>query len=234
MSISAVFFDAGNTLLACDPPVEHVYGRAFAEYGIDRPDHEVRQAIRETWLEIRRLRAQGIESFNGNGGETAFWRRFVSRIFSRLGGGPLPGSLFTSLVEHFKHPQHWSVFPEVPEVLEGLLASGYRLHVVSNWDSTLPALLQKLGLDGYFDSIIVSALIGSSKPDPGIFREALGRAGVPPQAALHVGDSYEEDFEGARAAGIHALLLDRDGLSPDFAGAISSLDEISVRLKGPL
>lgn len=230
MSIKAIFFDAGNTLLACDPPVEEVYGAAFAAHGVIATPADVRLALRETWRDVRNRRRQGQDTWNGPGGEKAFWHWFVSSAFSRLGGGPMPEEMFDGLVAHFQKPQHWSVYPEVPEVLSGLRASGYRLSVVSNWDSSLPALLDRLDLSRHFDHIIVSALIGSSKPSARIFEVALSHASVSPSEALHVGDSLEEDYEGARSLGLDALLLDRHEVNQDLADSITSLSEIPARL----
>ena len=67
---------------------------------------------------------------------------------------------------------------------------------------------------------------GARKPDPAIFEPALELAGCGPEEALHVGDTPEEDVEGARAAGIRPLLIDRDG----NGGDISSLRQIREHL----
>ena len=67
---------------------------------------------------------------------------------------------------------------------------------------------------------------GARKPDPAIFAAALELAGAPPDEALHVGDTPEEDVDGARAAGIRPLLIDREGTGGD----ISSLEEIGQHL----
>ncbi|MCC6130804.1 MAG: HAD-IA family hydrolase [Acidobacteria bacterium] len=230
MPIKAIFFDAGNTLLSCDPPVEEVYAAAFASHGVSATPAAVRSALRETWRDVRNRRRQGQDTWNGFGGEKEFWRWFVSSAFSRLGGGEMPDEMFDGLVSHFQKPQHWSVFPEVPEVLETLRARGYMLLVVSNWDSNLPALLARLDLSRHFDHVVVSSLIGSSKPSPKIFEAALTRAAVAPEEALHVGDSLEEDYEGARLAGLAAFLLDRHEVNGDLPDSITSLSEIPARL----
>ena len=97
---------------------------------------------------------------------------------------------------------------------------------VSNWDCSLPRVLERCGLDGLLDGTVTSAEAGSRKPDPGIFGAALELAGCEPSEALHVGDTAEEDVAGARAAGIRPLLIDRDG----DAGDISSLEQIREHL----
>jgi putative hydrolase of the HAD superfamily len=83
--------------------------------------------------------------------------------------------------------------------------------VVSNWDAGLPEVLCRAGLGG-FDAVLASAAEGVAKPDPELFRRALRRLGVA-TGAVHVGDRWREDVEGAGAAGVRAVLLARDGSS---------------------
>jgi putative hydrolase of the HAD superfamily len=86
-----------------------------------------------------------------------------------------------------------------------------KLAVISNWDDRLIPLLEKLGLATYFDHVTVSALHGTHKPDPQIFRHAADLLGVPINRTLHIGDSQREDVEGALAAGAAALRIRRSG-----------------------
>ena len=151
-------------------------------------------------------------------------------VFSRVGGGALPEALLDELVTHFRKEESWSLYPEVLEVLSALRARGLKLVVVSNWDSTLPALLDRLDLTRYFDGVVVSALVGSSKPAREIFETALAAVGVEAHEALHVGDSPSEDYEGARNAGLPALLLDRAGVARHGFDSIRSLQEILPRV----
>ncbi|MGH9398736.1 MAG: HAD-IA family hydrolase, partial [Thermoanaerobaculia bacterium] len=97
----------------------------------------------------------------------------------------------------------------------------------------LPRLLDALGLARRFATLAVSAIEQTGKPDPEIFRRACARVGVPPQEALHVGDSLAEDYEGARAAGLSAVLLDRHGLHPEFTDRIATLADLLPVLRSP-
>ncbi len=151
-------------------------------------------------------------------------------VWSRLGGGPLPEGLLDDLIVHFARQESWVLYPEVLEVLGALRDRGMKLVVVSNWDSTLPALLDRLDLTRFFDGVVVSALVGASKPARAIFDTALAAVDVAPHEALHVGDSPTEDYEGARSAGLPALLLDRAGVAGDGYERIRTLQEILPRL----
>lgn len=110
-------------------------------------------------------------------------------------------------------------YPDSAPALAALRGRGLRLVCVSNWDCSLPGVLEGAGLAGALDGVVTSAGAGVRKPDPAIFAPALAIAGCEPGEALHVGDT------AAEAAGIRAPHLDRDG-----AGEIASLAEIEGRL----
>ena len=103
------------------------------------------------------------------------------------------------------------VLPGVPEALKKLRAAGLRLVVVSNADGTVEEGLTRGGLRPLLDAVVDSHVVGFEKPDPRIFTHALGLYGSDPARTLHVGDFYAADVAGARAAGVHALLLDPHG-----------------------
>ncbi len=230
--VRAVFFDAGQTLLDADPPVDAVYRAPFAAYGVSASAETVRGAVHEMWRDVAQRRARGEESWSIGGGEAVFWRRFVADVFARVGGGELPDELLAGLVRHFRQARNWRVFPDVPDTLVELRAAGMKLLVLSNWDSSLPPLLAEMGLTPFFDDVVVSALVGASKPSRGIFDEAVRRAGVSHAEALHVGDSLWDDYFGAKEAGLSALLLDRTGRVAGTEGVerIASLGEVAGRV----
>jgi putative hydrolase of the HAD superfamily len=73
------------------------------------------------------------------------------------------------------------------------------------------------------DAVVGSKAHGRVKPHASIFVAALGALDVRPEQAAMVGDSYEDDIEGARALGIRAILLDRDAVMPDAPDRIDTL-----------
>jgi putative hydrolase of the HAD superfamily len=227
--VRAVLFDAGATLIRPEPPVEVVYGRELARDGAAFREEDLARALTRSWEEIHREAIP--DRYGGVGGESNFWRSFVGRVRRILDGRDVSEGAFQRVTAHFRDPGSWHIYSDVAGTLDALERSGYRLGIVSNWDSSLPALLEGLGLARRFEAIVVSAVEEVGKPDAEIFRRACVRLGVAPQEALHVGDAPREDYEGARAAGLQALLLDRQDRHDLGAGRIRSLEEIVPLLR---
>lgn len=227
--IRAVFFDAGATLLHPDPPVEAVYARAFSEDGVSVDPAQMGRVLTRAWEQVH---SEGAEDrYGGVRGEAEFWQTFLNRVRRELDGGSVSDECFRRLASHFRDPSAWTVFPDVVPTLDALEHRRLPRAVVSNWDSYLPTLLSGLGLAQRFSSIVVSAVEQTGKPDPEIFRRACERMEVRADEVLHVGDSLAEDYEGARAAGLSALLLDRLDRHPGVPDRIRSLEELPRRLE---
>lgn len=124
----------------------------------------------------------------------------------------------------------FEAYPDAAPALTELRDEGLRLVVVSNWDASLPGVLDGLGLGQLVDAVVVSAVVGCSKPDPRIFEAALRAARCEADQALHVGDSSDDDLRGAGAAGIRAVLLDR---GREVRGSIATLAELPALLSSP-
>jgi putative hydrolase of the HAD superfamily len=88
----------------------------------------------------------------------------------------------------------------------------YRLGLITNGPASIQrAKIERFGLAGYFDALIVSGEVGVAKPDPAIFALALRQLGVAPRDALFVGDSPEHDMRGAEAAGMAFVWMNAHG-----------------------
>jgi putative hydrolase of the HAD superfamily len=205
--------------------VEEVYGRELAEDGCPVTAERLHHALSLVWEDVRR--EADPNRYGGVRGEGAFWRAFLDRVRGTLDGGRVSEAAFSRLARHFRDPSSWAVYPDVVVTLDALALRGFRLAVVSNWDSHLPRLLEGLGLVDRFATVAVSAIEETGKPGSAIFHRACARAGVAPSETLHVGDSLAEDYEGARAAGLAAVLLDRHGLHPDVPDRIGNLTELT-------
>ena len=221
MTPRALSFDFTRTLVHTPDPGGE-YARVLARHGVELPAEELARLVPVVWRELACAARPDRDRFTAHpGGARGFWRRFVERVVE-LAGGPRPSPFAAAeLYERFATAAPWVVYDDVRPALAGLAAAGYRLAVVSNWDERLPRLLAELGLASFFETIVVSAVVGVEKPHPGIFATLVERLALPPAAVVHVGDHALEDVEGARAAGLAALHLARDG-----GGDLSSLAEL--------
>jgi putative hydrolase of the HAD superfamily len=120
----------------------------------------------------------------------------------------------------------FSAYPDAAPALRELRSRGLRLVVASNWDCSLPEVLERAGLARLVDGVVSSAMVGAAKPAPELFEAALAVAGRSAANALHVGDSPSKDVDGASQAGIAAVLLDRDGERPAAVARIETLAEL--------
>ena len=124
-------------------------------------------------------------------------------------------------VERMMEAISFEAYSDAPGTLAELRSRGLTIVCVSNWDYELETVLERVGLRRYLRGVVASALAGARKPDPAIFERALELAGCDAGEALHVGDS-DDDVEGARAAGIEVLRIDRT----DGGGDLHSLAEL--------
>lgn len=122
-----------------------------------------------------------------------------------------------------------TLYEDTVPTLQHLRDTGLKLAIVSNWDTPLDPLTERLGIAHYFDIIVAShdARVRSAKPDSRIFNYTLAAIGVSAEDAVHVGDTYEADIVGARNVGIRPILIDRDGTQGGrWDETIQSLSEL--------
>jgi putative hydrolase of the HAD superfamily len=117
-------------------------------------------------------------------------------------------------------------YPDAGPALAALRERGHRLAIVSNWDCSLGDWLAPSGLLDLIDEVVTSAVAGVAKPDPAIFDRALSLLGAEADGSVHVGDSLDNDVEGARAAGLRAVLVARAGESSPGVETIRSLADL--------
>jgi putative hydrolase of the HAD superfamily len=216
----AVLLDAMGTLVTFEPPAPLLRAALAARAGVDVGEEAARAAIR---AEIAHYRAH---LHRGRDAESlaALRRECAEAMRPALGGiDASTDALTAALLDALR----FRAFPEAPGVLAALRAAGLRLVVVSNWDASLDERLAETGLAALVDGAVASAVIGSAKPDGAIFARGLELAGVAAAEAWHVGDSVEADVEGARAAGIRPVLLDRGGGGIDLAAGAARVPVIS-------
>lgn len=205
----AVFLDALGTMVELEPP----WIGLRQALGDQIPDDRMAAAVRAEMAYYKE------HSHEGRDPESlADLRRRCAELLSRELGVEVD---VPTLVESIR----FDAYPDARPALDDLRGRGLRLVCVSNWDCSLGTVLDRCGLGERLDGAVSSAEAGARKPDPAIFARALELAGCEPGEAVHVGDSPEEDLEGAGAAGIPALLLDREG-----GGDLASLEEVAAKL----
>lgn len=230
MAIKAVFFDAAGTLIRPTKPVGESYAVLAKKYSKDVPTAEIRERFHSCFSSAPPLAFPEVSSEELLGLERAWWKDLVRRVFEPWGPFARFDEYFSELFRYFSSPDSWSLYPETMETLSLLKERRIVLAVISNFDSRLLGILNGLGIDSWFDSILLSSRVGHAKPDPEIFHAALRLHGLKPEEALHVGDSREKDAAGANHAGLIGVLLDRNSRVPkDSFPKIRSLKEI-VRL----
>jgi putative hydrolase of the HAD superfamily len=214
--IHAVFFDAAGTLFHVKGSVAEIYLRYAEKYGVKRTDHlqaAINGAFMRAFQEAPPPVFAATEAEALKECERLWWFDIVHHVFYRVGMFEGFDEYFDEVFEAFAGPQCWSLYPETLEALKMLRANGLELGIVSNFDSRLFSVLRGLGLSELFDTVTISSLAKAAKPAPRIFQVALEKHGLDPREAVHVGDNLHDDLEGARQAGLCAVLMDRDGRS---------------------
>jgi len=227
-TITTITFDAGNTLLYCNPSPAEIYAVELARHGRAVTPEEVEPVFAGAWAELQERTPPGIDRYGSQpGGEKQWWGAFLREVLARLDHDAEWEPLLEDLYAAFSRPEVWRVYPETRITLETARDRGLRLAVISNWDRRLPEILDGLDLTGYFETVAVSSIEGVEKPAAEIFERIIERLGVRPEEVLHIGDSPLEDYEGAQAAGMIPVLIDRPGA---FVGngyrRVSSLGEV--------
>lgn len=225
--IAAVTFDAAGTLLEVAEPVGRTYASIAARHGIALAASEVEQRFRTALATAPPLAFPNAAPDAVGDRERAWWKAVVAQAFGPGSHAPGFDGCFAELFAHYAAPDAWRVYADVEPVLGGLRRRGLRLAVISNFDRRLVDLLAGLGLAGFFDEVLPSTIAGVAKPDPEIFRRAVASLGVDAGATLHLGDGVGEDVEGARAAGLVAVFLDRGARRPALAPGVASLTTLT-------
>lgn len=206
--ITHLFLDAGNTIVYVNMAV---VSAALARSGVSlspeelwRGEHRARRVVDDPGMIARST-------------DASRWTIYFEAILRECGVrrfDTVQPALAELRAYHARTNLWESVPSDVPLILD-LLRRRYRLAVISNANGTVREKLRRTGLAPWFDAIIDSAEEGVEKPDPRIFRIAMERTGARPERSLHVGDFYHIDVVGARAAGMHALLLDPADIHAD-------------------
>jgi len=218
MTLRAVFFDVGNTLLYPYPSVSEVCREILAAAGYARDLSAIDELMPlvDAYYEDR-YRAD--DTFWTNEEETSsVWVGMYSLLCRRLGIEDRATDLARQVYDEFGKSERWRAYDDVVPALQRLRSRGIATGVISNWDGRLQRILAQMGLAQELDTVVSSADVGIRKPDPRIFELACERLDVRVGEAAHVGDHHYSDILGAKAAGLQAILVDRHGKSLPLVG----------------
>lgn len=219
--LRAVLFDVDFTLIYPGPTFQGEGYRDFcAKHGIGNCDPAAFQAAVASASTL-------LDRTDDHAYDAAVFIRYIRHIIERMGG--CGGAIDECALEIYKEwaaCHHFALFEDVVPALSALRARGFLLGLVSNTHRSLEAFQSHFALEEWIEAAVASSEHGFNKPHPSIFRTALARLSVAPEEALMVGDSLKHDVEGARAVGMHAVLLRReagrrlDGREPLEVGGI--------------
>ena len=222
MPLRAVLFDVDFTLCRPGPELSaDRYARIAARHGITLDTGSYDDAREAAVLNLKRHP----ELLH----DESIWHRFTEDIFIGMGGpAALANECATEIEEGWGVSENFELFEDVLPVLDELRRAELRIAVVSNGIRDLHAFVAHHRLD--VDAIVDSRSHGRVKPHPTIFQAALASLAVAPGDAVMVGDSLEEDIDGARALGMRAILLDREQRHPEIDERLTDLYALPAAL----
>jgi len=218
--ISTLTIDALGTLLRMEPPAPRLREQLL-QRGVEVSEERAQQAFSR---EIAYYLTHHVEGRDPDSLEQ-LRNRCAGVLRDSLGLRHIElGAIRSALLDSL----HFQAFEDAAPALEEIRGRGISIVAASNWDSSLPEVLERVGLARLVDGVVSSAVVGVTKPAPKLFRAALAMAGAQPAEALHVGDSLEMDVIGARSVGMQAVLVTRDGATrgPDHVRSIRALTEL--------
>jgi putative hydrolase of the HAD superfamily len=230
--IKAVFFDLYHTLIQYAPPREETLAATLRRFGIEANPASLRgPIIAGDEFFYKEVAGRSLSQRN-EAERNAFWSTYQTIVLKEAGLDAKP-ELIGAILSDMKSAKYDLIlFDDVIPALTLLSGRGMTLGLISNVDRDISPLLDKLGLGTRLKVKLTSSDVGLTKPNPAIFLEAVRRAGVNAPEMLYVGDQYQIDVLGARAAGLKSLLLDRHGYYKEVPEAekLKSLGEIAGRL----
>lgn len=232
MSSPVISFDAAGTLIQVNKPVGATYASIARRHGITVEETALKAAFRQAWGRVPA--PQWPEGTCAPDDDKGWWRQLVAEVFHSARSQPLTEAelepLFEDLYAHFAQPEAWTVFEDVLPALTDL-KQDHRLCVLSNFDRRLRSILSGHGLEGFFDQIILSSEVGTSKPHPRMYETARRLMDADVTRSWHVGDDRRCDEEGASACGWNAFLVARpqQGLA-DFVEKVRFQANISLHI----
>jgi putative hydrolase of the HAD superfamily len=215
MNLRAVLFDVDFTLAKPGPDLgPDGYQRLGRRFGLDLDPGR--------YDEARRNAVERLERHPELDHDEEVWVLFTEQIVRGMGGdSDRAYECAVEMTRAWEHAHNFDIYDDVLPTLELLREHGLGLGLVSNTGRDLQKFIAHHGLD--VDAAVGSGAYGKTKPHPTIFRFALEQLEVAAHDAVMVGDSLEDDVEGARAVGMRAFLIDREGRFPHVEEKLDDL-----------
>lgn len=240
--IRAVLFDLGGTLMYSLAPWEPILARGYqalaaslCEQGFDLDCADLPGTVR-----------YHLDRYFARRDEDLFETTYLAVLRDLLAEKGYPNTdakiLRRALDAFYAHTQpNWALEEDAPLTLRALEAGGYRLGIVSNAGDNQDVfqLVERFGIEPFFDFILTSAACSWRKPHPRIFELAMAHWNIPAREIAMVGDSLEADIRGAQALGLFAVWITRRvsktanrlGVKPDAEiGSLAELPALLSRL----
>jgi putative hydrolase of the HAD superfamily len=219
--LKAVIFDVDFTLARPGPDLgPEGYRRLGERYGLTLDPARYEDARRAAFTTLKRHPELDHDE--------EIWVLFTQRIIEGMGG---VGDTYGAAVEMegaWSHAHHFELYDDALPTLDALRAHGLKIGLLSNSARDLDEFVAHHGL--VVDAVLTSRSHGKTKPHETIFMRMLELLQVAAEEAVMVGDTIEDDIDGARSVGMQALLVDREGRYGPEVEALDDLREVPVAL----
>jgi beta-phosphoglucomutase len=221
-----VVFDAGGTLIGFYDYAP--FQEFLAQSGLPASSEEA-QRFHRRLISVILAQRDGAQGLGARDHElNDWWRDVFARIW------PERPDLADGMVDWLLAGRLDRLLPDARPALEALRRLGMPLGILSNFGTHLHPVLDRLGVLDFFEFVIVSVETGLAKPDPRIFDLVMEKTEAPRHRVLYVGDHIGDDIDGAWAAGLDAVLIDRMGRQPEaHCPRIASLLELVQYVQVP-
>ena len=222
MHIEAVLFDLDFTLAKPGPDLgPEGYQRMGRRFGLELDP--------SLYKEARAKAVEGLHKHPDFRHDEEIWVAFTERIIRGMGGNTDRAyECAVEMTKAWEHAHNFDLFEDAIPVLDHLHELGLKLGLVSNTGRDVDSFLAHHSIR--MDAALSSRVHGKVKPHPTIFQAVLNRLGVAAERAAMVGDSPEDDLEGARALGMRAILVDREELYPEAPDRVTDLRALPAAL----
>ena len=224
-----IFFDAMGTLFDLKNSVGEIYQQFAVQHGVEIDAQSLNNAFINSFKAAPPLAFSESNFTSLNQQEFLWWKNVVQTTFEQaevFNNFSNFTDFFQEIYRYFATKEPWYVYPDVIHCLENCQQRGIELGIISNFDSRLNQVLKALNLEHFFTSITISSVAGFAKPDHNIFNIALKKHGFIAQQAWHIGDNRNEDYQGAKDAGIKAFWLNRNGYLLDIENQLPNLSSL--------